>query len=436
MNIPEENHRRLVSFFQSGAKKTTEVGNLGVEVEHQVVGFDGEPISYEPKEGRVGIRQVLEHLATWYPQRSFNDDHDLLGLLGPEGSVTLEPAAQLELSIAPYADVADVAQAYRHFREHVDPFLSERGAQLVPLGYHPTHKAQQLTLIPKRRYDFMDAYFATIGSHGDRMMRASASTQVSVDFVDEADAVRKMRVAAALAPILAAIADNTPVFEGTANSTPIRRLQLWREVDNLRCGTIPGIFHNGFGFDAYADWVLRAPPIFVTRTSADDPEGPQLRPFFSEPAELAYADAPLSDADVEHAISMFWPDVRLKRFVEVRPADSLPAEQILGYTALIKGIFYSETSLRAIEDALGVDPEAAQDRRSWPIDTDDVSEAIRETQSHGFDALIYGTSLSSWEETLFDLADRSLPTDERAYLQPLRQFAADKSWWKTEGQGS
>ena len=433
MNIPEENHRRLVAFFQSGAKQATEAGNLGVEVEHQVVGLDGGPISYEPTDGRVGIRHVLEFLSTWYPQRSFNNEHDLLGLLGPEGSITLEPAAQLEISIAPYASVSDVAQAYRHFREHVDPFLSERGARLVPLGYHPTCKAQQLALIPKRRYDFMDAYFAAIGSHGDRMMRASASTQVSVDFTDEADAVRKMRVAAALAPILSAIADNTPAFEGKANGTPIRRLQLWREVDNLRCGTIPGIFHDGFGFDAYADWVLRTPPIFVTRASASDPKGPQLRPFFSESAELAYADAPLSDADVEHAISMFWPDVRLKRFVEVRPADSLPTEQILGYTALIKGIFYNEASLRAIEDELGVDPQAAHDRGPWSIDTDDVSEAIQETQAHGFDACIYGISLSTWEDMLFDLASEGLPSDERAYLQPLRQFASDKSWWKTEG---
>lgn len=208
----------------------------------------------------------------------------------------------------------------------------------------------------------MNAYFAHINSDGDRMMRASSSTQVSVDYASEADAVRKMRVAAALSPILAAIADNTQVFEAEENHVPIRRLQLWREVDNQRCGTVPGIFDESFGFDTYADWLLRTSPIFVTRPAADNPGGERLRPFFDTPASEVYADAPMRHDDVEHIISMFWPDVRLKRFVEIRPADSLPEECVLGYTALIKGLFYSDASLDAVEEALGVGQEAAASR--------------------------------------------------------------------------
>lgn len=425
----EESRRRLVAFFESGTKRPADVGRLGVEVEHHVVAEDGTPISYEPTRSRIGVRDVMAHLSPWYPQQTFNAYRDLLGLMGEEGSVTLEPAAQLELSAAPYRSLSSVARAYRHFREHTDDFLSAYGALLVARGYHPTRRAQELTLIPKQRYDFMDNYFATIGSHGDRMMRASASTQVSVDFSSEADAVRKMRVASALTPVLAAIADNTPVYEATPNHTPIRRLQLWREVDDLRCGTIPGIFQEGFGFADYAAWLLRTPPIFVTRPAVSDPHGPRLRQFFLAPASEAYADAPLDGGDVEHLISMFWPDVRLKRFVEIRPADSLPEKQVLGYTALIKGIFYSDDSFAAIEEELGVDSRVAATRGAWPISADDVQAAIDGVQAQGFDGLLYGRTLSSWESTLFDLAADALPSEERDLLLPLSDFARNKPWW-------
>ncbi len=425
-----QNRARLIDFFHGGEKGKGNTGLLGVEVEHLVLADDGNPVSYEPVDGRIGVREVLAKLSPDYPHASYNAQRDLLGLVGDDGSITLEPAAQLEISVAPYARVADVEQAYRHFRSLVDPILGERNAHLEAHGYHTTRRAQELTLIPKRRYDFMNAYFAHINSDGDRMMRASSSTQVSVDYASEADAVRKMRVAAALSPILAAIADNTQVFEAEENHVPIRRLQLWREVDNQRCGTIPGIFDESFGFDTYADWLLRTSPIFVTRPAADNPGGERLRPFFDTPASEVYADAPMRHDDVEHIISMFWPDVRLKRFVEIRPADSLPEECVLGYTALIKGLFYSDASLDAVEEALGVGQETAASRSAWPLTKADVDDAIAQIQEHGFDGLVYGEPLRTWEERLFSLARAALDEEEQAYLLPLEAFAAKKPWWK------
>lgn len=425
-----QNRAQLVEYFHCGEKGLGSTSLLGVEVEHLVLADDGNPISYEPVDGRIGVREVLVQLAKDYPQETYNERHDLLGLAGEEGSITLEPAAQLEISIAPYSQVRDVERAYRHFRSLVDPILAERAAHLEAHGYHTTRCAQDLTLIPKRRYDFMNAYFAHIESDGDRMMRASASTQVSVDYASEEDAVRKMRVASALSPILAAIADNTQVFEVEENHIPIRRLQLWREVDNLRCGTIPGIFDDGFGFEAYADWLMRTPPIFVTRPAAGDPEGERLRLFFDVPASEAYADAPMSREDVEHLTSMFWPDVRLKLFVEIRPADSLPEECILGYTALVKGLFYSDTSLAAIEEALGVSPEAAAERSAWPLSKEDVDEGVAQIQAHGLDGLVYGETLRAWEERLFSLARTALGDEEQSYLAPLEAFAQTKPWWR------
>lgn len=160
---------------------------------------------------------------------------------------------------------------YNEFRAKVDPFLAEHACKLVTSGYHPTARALDLTLIPKQRYRFMDDYFKEIGTHGERMMRASASTQVSVDYQDEADAIRKMRIAQALAPLFASVTDNTAVFE--AEPAPrLARFALWRNVDNDRCGSVPGLFDEGYGFEimpsgffAHAPFSLRALPLMILR---------------------------------------------------------------------------------------------------------------------------------------------------------------------------
>lgn len=422
--VAEQNKRRIVDFWRSGAHERGGSGLLGLEVEHQVVAGDGRPVFYEPQDGIVGVREVLEGIADAFPEPILGADGDVIGRGGPAGEVTLEPAGQIEDSVAPHADVAKVMAGYDAFRAAVDPFLASHGAHLEAVGYSTCLKAADAVLIPKRRYHFMSDYFAALGTHAERMMRATASTQVSVDYYDEADAIRKMRVAAALTPVLSAMMDDVRVFEGEPNHLPLRRMYVWEDVDPARCGIQPGLFDAGYGFGRMAEWLLDTPPIFVTRPAADDPEGDGLRPTGSVTAREAYADAPMSEGDVEHLISMFWPHVRLKRVVEIRPADSAPRDAVAGYVALIKGLFYSEASLAAVEEAIGVRDGA------WPLGDGDVEKAIASVQEHGLAAEVYGRTLSAWEELLLGLAGRALPEGEAALLGPLRAFAADKPWWE------
>lgn len=415
MSYEAQNREALIEYFRQGVKEGTPSA-LGVEVEHFVVYADTlHGVPYEGEAGALGVRDVLEYLAAFYPEKSYGADGDLIGLASAAGSVTLEPAAQLEISIAPYSTVAQVAAAYADFRNAVDPFLAEHGAKLMVGGYHPRDKALDLPLIPKQRYRFMNDFFAHIGTHGERMMRASASTQVSVDYTSEADAVRKMRVTQALAPVLASLSDNTHTFEGEPTEVPLERLNLWRNVDNARCGSVPGLFNEGWGFGDYADWLLRTSPIFITRPAADDPQGPELRPFYDTPAAQAYADAPMTEADIEHLISMFWPDVRLKRFVEIRPADSMPVEKILAYTALVKGLYYSEASLVAVETALGVENGV------WPLDDSSTNAAIEAIRAEGDAAVMYGKTLADWKTFVVDTARAALDASEQQYLDAFSE---------------
>lgn len=423
MAYQEQNRQIVADYFRAGAKPSPCM--LGVEVEHFVLfNNTNESVPYQGKDGSFGVLDVLEYLASYYPQKSYSADGSLIGLASDKGTVTLEPAAQLELSIAPRAQVSQVEAAYREFRGLVDPYLLLHGARLEPAGYHPSQKAADLTLIPKERYRLMTKYFAGIGTHGERMMRATASTQVSVDFSDEADGVRKLRVAQALAPVLASLAENTASFEGAPNAKQLTRLNVWRDVDNKRCGSIPGLFNEGWGFADYADWLLNLSPIFVTRPAAGEPDyeaAPAIRPFFETSAAEAYADAPMTSADVEHLMSMVWPDVRLKRFVEIRPADSLPLNKILAYTALVKGLFYSEASLVALEQAFGVKEGV------WPLNDKSTDEAVALVREQGDGAVIYGKTLGEWKRFVVELAAAALGTQERAYLAPFEDKAPAKA---------
>ena len=421
MDYTSENRQRIVDYLKAGAHD--ECSLLGLEIEHFIISADGtEPMYYRSQAPKPGVEDVLEYLSKAYPERVLGEFANLIGLSGDDAAISLEPASQIEISIAPYARISDIEAAYKRFRDTLDPVLKGLGYELVSLGYNPIRKALDMPLYPKLRYKFMDEYFTEIGTHGHRMMRASAATQVSIDYSSEADAIRKARVANAIAPVLGAICDNAPVFEGEPNTKPLTRLLLWRDVDNARCRVIPGLYDDDFDFGKYADWLLGTRPIFVTRAAADDPDGKVLRPDGGKTAAEIYADAPMEEGDIEHLMSMFWPDVRVKHFVEIRPVDSLPAELALGYTALIKGLFYSVRILAAVEKAVGVDDG------TWPINEQSIEDAILAIRKDGLKADVYGLELGEWEDLLFSLAAAALPRDERHYLAPLREFAHDKIW--------
>ena len=411
MSYERENRDAIISYFHKGAKGDTLCKKLGVEVEHFVVYKDSlKAVPYDAGEGAFGVRQVLDYLSQYYPEEMRGLDGDLIGLANDEASLTLEPAAQLEISTAPYASIDEIVRVYQTFRERLDTFLDQHGCALVTLGYHPAEKALDLPLIPKKRYHFMNDYFHALGTHGERMMRASASTQVSIDYTDEADAIRKMRIAQALVPMLASLTDNVGRFEGEVPAKPLSRLFMWRDVDPDRCGSVPGLFDDDFSFGHYADWLLNTCPIFITRPAVDNPDGPALRSMAGKTATQAYADAPMSEADVRHLLSMFWPDVRLKQFVEIRPADALPLCAMAGYAALLKGLFYNPVALDQLERAFGVTDGI------WPLNDSSTEQAARAIQDQGRDADLYGKSLAEWIQFLRETACSSLLEEEQKYL--------------------
>ena len=395
-----ENVEAIVDYFKSGIKKEGEQGRLGVELEHIVVGPGNSAVAYGDEHG---VGWLLEQLESEYAELSSGDAGALIGLAGGNKAVTLEPAAQLELSAGPFENGEDARVEFTAFQREVIDLIDPYGYRLVEVGYHPTAKADDLPFIPKERYRFMDDHFAKIGPYGRRMMRGSASTQISIDYYSVEDCLRKLRLATAAAPLFALICDNSPAFEGEPSPHHMMRTEIWRECDPARCNAVPGALDRDFTLEKYAEYILNTPAIFYY-----DEEG------VAQPTEQTfgeiYADRAMTRADVEHALSMFFNDVRCKTYIEIRPADALPLVYVAAYATLVKGLFYFPESLDFLDELFAGVDEAA------------VEAAKTELMAKGYDAQVYGKAAGEIVDELFKQAHSALPQGEAMLLNPLEQL--------------
>lgn len=401
MNQYKRNLSRLTEYFQNGCKENC-FQKLGLEVEHFVVKKDTkESVSYY---GERGVGALLERMKPYYSHFHYEGDQ-LLGLYNSEYSITLEPAAQLEISINPRRCICEIRNIYHSFLKQWEPLLEEWGYELVTMGYQPVSMIQDLQLIPKKRYKYMDTYFKKAGTTGANMMRGTASAQISVDYFSERDFVRKMRAAYILMPMIKFLTDCSPIFEGKIQEKRMVRTRIWQRVDPRRCGIVPGLFQTDFGFASYARFLMQMPLIFVVEDGRAVSVGEQTAAQLWEAHDL-------TEKDIEHLLSMAFPDVRLKRYLEIRGADCMPFPYVMGYLALIKGIFYQESALEQI--------------LSKKVSEKEILEAERSLMEYGFSGSIYGKRADEYMKDILGIAREFLEYQEKAFLDPLEQMIEEK----------
>jgi len=382
--------RYLTDYFSEGIKESGDY-NIGVELEHFVVEKDSlKSVSYYSDSG---VGQVLRELLPHFPYSYFEED-EILGLANDDYSITLEPGSQLEISIIPQTTVKAIETIYNGFLETIEDVLARKGYIFSTLGYLPVTSISEIKLLPKKRYEFMDRHFQKSGTMGRNMMRGTSSCQISIDYYNEADCIRKIRCAYLLSPIISYLSSNSPVFEGKPNTNPLLRTLIWRNTDNARSGIIPGLFDDDFGFEKYAEYVLHTPAIFQVKDGD-----------FSE-TNLSALEVMLESDDIpepaELYISLMFPDIRLKQYVEIRIADSMPIDKVLGYAAFIKGLFCCIDELEAVFK-----------------NTYFNEKSILEAQDNlmAGNLFVYGEQLDSMLEKLIRVAECSLDEDEQAYLK-------------------
>ena len=393
----ELNRKNLVALFEGGDKRSRA---LGFELEHILLHKGTHaPVSYDEP---GGVHDVLERLKPFYEHVHYEGEN-IVGLSREGAVISIEPAAQLEISAGPFRTVHEIEKSYLRFRDELDPILDEFGLETPMLGYNPSACAKDLKLVPKYRYDCMTRFLGAEAYEGICMMRGTGSLQISIDYRDEADALRKLRIAEAIAPILALICDNSPIYEGEERKANLVRTAMWSGMKQDRVGTVPGSLSPDFTFADYADYIMTRGAILVPDENAEG----GWRYVADQTFDEVYADREMTRVELEHALSMVWPDARLKNFVEIRPADAMPFEYCLAYAVLIRALFYSDRNLGVLESLLS------------NVGEDDVREAKAALIEKGYGAQVYGRPVEFWTDMLVVLAQGSLEPGEWIYLEPL-----------------
>jgi glutamate--cysteine ligase len=343
---PIQSRDDLVRYLEAGSKPRSQ---WRIGTEHEKFVYDlttHKPLTYA---GKPGIRIMLESMRRfgWEPVM---EGENIIGLTQNEASISLEPGGQFELSGAPLRSLHQTCAEVNTHQQQVREVANEIGAGVIGLGYAPSWRLDEVDQMPKGRYAIMRRYMPQVGAYGLEMMFRTCTVQVNLDFADEADMVKKFRVALALQPVAAALFANSPFRDGRPNGFLSYRSQIWTDVDNARAGMLPFVFEDGFGFERYVDYVLDVPMYFVYRDGRYiDVAGKCFRDFLDgRIPELKGVVPQLSDW-ADHLTTIF-PEARLKKFLEMRGADGGTWRRICGLPALWVGIFYDQTALDAAWD--------------------------------------------------------------------------------------
>ena len=293
-----------------------------------------------------GIRDLLMAL-TRFGWKPVVEGGEVIALAGEDGTVSLEPAGQLELSGAPLVNLHQTcAETGRHLKQ-VKEVGDELGLGFLGLGMWPDKARDVLPIMPKGRYAIMLRHMPRVGTMGLDMMLRTCTIQTNLDYSSEADMVQKFRTSLALQPLATALFANSPFTEGKPNGFLSYRSHIWTDTDPHRTGMLPFVFEDGFGYERYVDYMLDVPMYFVFRDGAYiDAAGHSFRDFMRGRLAVLPGELPTRSDWVDH-LSTAFPEVRLKSFLEMRGADGGPWNRICALPALWVGLLYDQDALDA-----------------------------------------------------------------------------------------
>jgi glutamate--cysteine ligase len=343
----------LIAWIAAGSKPAS-AWRIGTE--HEKFLFYTDTLRPVPYEGPRGVRALMEGLIARFGWEPIMEGENIIALKRPEdegkggGTVSLEPGGQFELSGAPLKTVHEIGA---ETQEHLDQVLASGGPLhigFLGVGFSPNWTIAETPRMPKRRYQVMTRYMPTVGTRGLDMMYRTCTIQVNLDFADEADMVKKFRVSLALQPIATAIFACSPFTEGKPNGFLSMRSEVWRDTDKRRTGMLPFVFESGMSFERYVDYALAVPMYFVYRDGRYiDVAGASFSDFLAGRLPQLPGEFPTEDDWSDHLTTLF-PEVRMKRFLEMRGADGGRWRRICALPAMWTGLLYDQTSLDAAWD--------------------------------------------------------------------------------------
>jgi glutamate--cysteine ligase len=346
---PIENKAQLIDELASGCKPK-EQWRIGTE--HEKFPFLTDTLAPVPYDGPRSIRALLEGLRDRFGWEGVYEGENIIALSDPKGlgNVSLEPGGQFELSGAPLSTVHDTCEEVHEHLTQVREIGDRLGIGFLGLGASPVWSRAETPVMPKGRYGIMAPYMDKVGKYGRDMMFRTCTVQVNLDFASEADMVKKLRVSLALQPIATALFANSPFLDGKPNGFLSFRSEVWRDTDNARSGMLPFAFEDGMSFERYVDYALDVPMYFVMRGGRYiNTAGESFRAFLEGRLPQLPGEKPVAKDWADHLTTIF-PEVRLKKYLEMRGTDSGPWRRLCALPAFWVGILYDQEALDAAWD--------------------------------------------------------------------------------------
>lgn len=414
---PITDKRRLVEYLASGCKPK-EQWRIGTE--HEKFAYRLEDHRPLPYAGARGIETILTKL-TRFDWRPVHENGNVIALSHDSGcSISLEPSGQLELSGAPLTHIHQTCGEVARHLDQVKAIGSELNVGFLGLGYQPKWPLAEMPWMPKGRYAIMRRYMPTRGGMGLEMMQSTCTVQVNMDFDSEATMVQMMRIGLAMQPVATALFANSPFKEGKPTGYLSYRSHVWTDVDPDRCGPLPFAFDDDFGFERYTEYALDVPMYFVYRNGTYiDVAGQSFRDFLKGRLPGLSGQFPTL-FDWENHLTTLFPEVRLKRYLEMRGADGGPWARLCALPAFWVGLLYDDGARNAAWDLV----------KHWS--TDDRATAYRDVPRLGLKATLRNTTVGAIALEALEIArhglerrgiDDGLGQTESKFLVPLFRIA-------------
>lgn len=404
----------LIEYFRQGEKATTTPLLIGTEHEHFL--FNGGTQQRLAYEGKHGIKAILTALESdgWQPTL---ENQNIIGLTNTaeQASISLEPGGQIELSGAPVSTLHHTQQELYEYLKRLDHVLRSHDCYRLGVGFDPLSRRDQVDWMPKSRYRIMREHMPTKGNLGLDMMLRTCTVQVNLDYTSQADMVAKFRVAMALQPFVSALFANSHQVEGKTTPYASYRCHIWQDTDPERCGWLDFVFDSSMGYERYVDYLLTVPMYFVYRDGYINAAGQAFGDFMKGELPGYSGQYPTIDDWADHTTVAF-PEVRLKRYLEMRGADCGSEAMILALPSLWVGLLYDQQNLDKYHELV----------MSWPRDA--MKELYLKVPEQGLRAEFLGKSLKAWLRPIVEDAIAGLNRrqqwddqgrDEGVYLEPL-----------------
>ncbi|MBV0892188.1 glutamate--cysteine ligase [Paracoccus sp. Z118] len=414
---PIERREQLAEYVASGEKP---VADWRIGTEHEKFGFTWDDLKPLPYDGPRSINAMLEGLRDRFGWRPVLEGEHLIGLQRGDANVSLEPGGQLELSGAPLETIHQTCDEVNAHLAEVRQVADDIGAGFIGLGAAPIWSQDQMPMMPKGRYRLMTDYMDRVGTLGKQMMYRTCTVQVNLDFGSEADMVKKLRVGLALQPVATALFANSPFLDGKPNGMKSWRAHIWQNLDEARTGMLPFVFQDGFGYDAWVDYILDVPMYFVYRDGKYiDALGQSFRDFLKGRLPALPGEVPTLSDWADHMTTVF-PEARVKKYIEMRGADGGPWRRLCALPAVWVGLLYDGGALDAAWDLV----------KGWD---DETREGLRRAAARdGLAGEAGGVALRDLSRQVLDIAEAGLKArarpgaggligDETHFLDALRE---------------